>query len=422
MAPSKLLRPLVCALLALTLLTPACFVSPAPDLRGWTCAQDRECPSSFFCIRGSCRPRCTEDADCQSALKERCSTVENDDPNRYCIPPCFAGSTQNCYTGPSGTNGVGTCQAGTQTCTPQLEWGPCVGETLPKAEVCGTQKDENCNGQADEGCSCKPNTTQECYSGRAGTKGIGACKAGTQTCDGNGQWGPCKNEVTPQSKEVCNGQDDDCNGQVDENIAEIDKPCTVPNAKGRCAQGISECQGGSLRCRQTKLPVSESCNNEDDDCDGKVDNNQGNSDFSVTRTCYNGTSGCRWDASLKQYRCTAPCRIGANKCLPQQGAWSQACDGEVVPKTEECNNIDDDCNGTIDDNIAGIGKTCDTGKKGICQEGKQQCENGQLICKQQRLPSSPDLCDGKDDDCDGQSDEGPNACPTGQSCSQGKCS
>ncbi len=61
---------------------------------------------------------------------------------------------------------------------------------------------------------CCPGRTRTCYSGPAGTAGVGVCKAGTQTCRSDGTWGACKGQVTP-STETCNGRDDDCDGNVD---------------------------------------------------------------------------------------------------------------------------------------------------------------------------------------------------------------
>jgi len=69
-----------------------------------------------------------------------------------CPAVCTAGQTKPCpYTGPAGTENVGECKAGTQTCV-NGQWGACVGEVLPQAEICGNDKDENCDGQKDEGC------------------------------------------------------------------------------------------------------------------------------------------------------------------------------------------------------------------------------------------------------------------------------
>lgn len=63
---------------------------------------------------------------------------------------------------------------------------------------------------------CTPAETQPCYSGAVGTKDVGLCKGGTQTCNADGtDWGSCDGEVTPASKEVCANQDDeDCDGSA----------------------------------------------------------------------------------------------------------------------------------------------------------------------------------------------------------------
>ncbi|WP_437991007.1 hypothetical protein [Sorangium sp. So ce145] len=60
---------------------------------------------------------------------------------------CVPGSIVACYSGPEGTNGVGRCTAGTQTCRPDgFGYGPCTGEITPAAELCATPQDESCDG------------------------------------------------------------------------------------------------------------------------------------------------------------------------------------------------------------------------------------------------------------------------------------
>jgi hypothetical protein len=58
---------------------------------------------------------------------------------------------QPCYTGPAGTQGVGACHGGTQSClgTP----GVCNGEVLPaKYENCFNDIDDDCDGVVNNGC------------------------------------------------------------------------------------------------------------------------------------------------------------------------------------------------------------------------------------------------------------------------------
>jgi uncharacterized protein (AIM24 family) len=56
---------------------------------------------------------------------------------------------QPCYDGPPGTEGVGICKAGAQTCAADgMAWGACAGEVVPQTENCATPLDENCDGMA----------------------------------------------------------------------------------------------------------------------------------------------------------------------------------------------------------------------------------------------------------------------------------
>lgn len=60
---------------------------------------------------------------------------------------CTPGAQEACYSGPPGTEGVGTCVAGIATCNDRgTAFGPCVGEVLPGAEPCGSSADEDCDG------------------------------------------------------------------------------------------------------------------------------------------------------------------------------------------------------------------------------------------------------------------------------------
>ncbi len=60
---------------------------------------------------------------------------------------CFPGDQRDCYTGPAGSEGVGICQSGTETCAMDgLTWGPCLGEVLPAEEQPAVMGDEACDG------------------------------------------------------------------------------------------------------------------------------------------------------------------------------------------------------------------------------------------------------------------------------------
>lgn len=84
--------------------------------------------------------------------QESCETPVDDDCDGSVddgvVNCCQLGESKSCYSGPTGTQGVGICTGGTQTCKGEgLGFGPCVGEVTPQAEQCATlTADENCNG------------------------------------------------------------------------------------------------------------------------------------------------------------------------------------------------------------------------------------------------------------------------------------
>jgi len=96
------------------------------------------------------------------------------------------------------------------------------------------------------------------------------------------------------------------------------------------------------------------------------------------------------------------CRAGTQSCTA--GVWS-ACIGQVVPSGEACNGQDDDCNGTADDNLPETTFTCGQGN---CQVSVPSCNLGLLgECVPNSSMAMPDdrSCNNMDDDCDGIVDQ-----------------
>ena len=74
------------------------------------------------------------------------------------------------------------------------------------------------------GCACSGKSAP-CYSSDFSTKGVGACKAGTQACSA-GFWKQCLGEVTP-TPEICDGKDNDCDGETDEGVKSTCGDCDL---------------------------------------------------------------------------------------------------------------------------------------------------------------------------------------------------
>ena len=70
--------------------------------------------------------------------------------------------------------------------------------------------------------------------------------------------------------ESCNGQDDNCDGQIDEGLLPPSPSCAVTNAAGTC-QAAWLCLGAAGWVCPAQTPAPELCNGKDDDCQGGVD-------------------------------------------------------------------------------------------------------------------------------------------------------
>jgi hypothetical protein len=105
-----------------------------------------------------------------------------------------------------------------------------------------------------------PDEAVACYSGSEATRGVGICRDGVSYGDG-----VCAGEVTP-APEACNQEDDDCDGEVDEDFGS--SSCGV----GACRTSVQACVGGVVQeCSYTSPAPGDACNGIDDDCDGGVD-------------------------------------------------------------------------------------------------------------------------------------------------------
>jgi hypothetical protein len=105
-----------------------------------------------------------------------------------------------------GTENVGPCHGGMQSCTSAGSWGDCQNEVAPTGETCGDNIDNNCNGMTDEDID---------------QDGDGYTTCGGDCCDST----ECSNpaEVNPGAFEAPgDGVDNDCDGMIDNPAALCD--------------------------------------------------------------------------------------------------------------------------------------------------------------------------------------------------------
>ncbi len=361
------------------------------------------------------------DDDCDDSVDEEC--------------PCLPGTTAACFRGTAAQRGVGICADGSMTCMDGLEfgtWGPCEGDVVATDEICDADGvDESCDGAVNEGCDCSPgDPPAPCGSS------VGACRPGTQECV-DGRLAACMGGSGPVG-EVCNNVDDDCDGTVDEGIS---RACGTDT--GECSMGVERCVAGRFEaCVGGVRPGTEICNGLDDDCDGTADEMLTRACGSGVGTCRAGTQTCtdgswstctgetlptletcdnrdqdcdgRTDEGVSRAcgSSTGICRPGTETC--SAGAFG-ACTGGVGPGTEACDgSLDENCDGTVDEGCGcttGATRACGT-STGVCVAGTQTCDaSGNWAPCMGATGPTPEVCNMLDDDCDGMADEG-GVCPT----------
>ncbi len=244
----------------------------------------------------------------------------------------------------------------------------CVGG-VPKMELCDGL-DNDCDGTVDDvagaGAMCS-------------TSLLGVCAAGAVDCQlaGGSYLVDCY-PIVPPSPEVCDDLDNDCDGDTDEDDPEGGAACDTGQL-GACQAGILHCVDGSVTCVPSSSFQPEQCNGEDDDCDGMIDDGDPGGGLG----CFTGLDGVCGDG-------TTSCTDGAI-----------ACNQTEMASPEVCDDLDNDCNGLVDDGNPGGGAACSTGLLGVCEPGTMTCTGGQLDCEQD-VQASAEVCGNAiDENCDG---------------------
>ncbi len=322
---------------------------------------------------------CSEEV-CSNGLDDDCNGLVDD------LCACVPGERIPCFRGSPFHRGRGRCSDGWMACEGSFEfgtWGTCTGDTLEQTEVCdAAHLDEDCDGAPNEGCACNDDDPAvPCGNDE------GECTAGAQRCVG-GTLSACEGGAGP-SAETCDGLDEDCDGDVDEGLS---RSCGTD--VGACVMGLQTCSRGewSDECPGGTGPAAEVCEGAiDEDCDDVVDNGC---------ECISGaTRSCGTDVG--------ECVRGTETCNTS-GHWD-VCNGEITATAEQCNGVDDDCDGSTDEGcacIAGATRPCGT-DVGECVRGTETCSaTGQWGLCTGATSAATERCNRVDDDCDGSVDEG----------------
>lgn len=301
---------------------------------------------------------CNPTAEICNGKDDNCNNIVDD------MPP------QNCAI----TNSYGSCP-GTQTCAWTMGctgtgcYTACTGPQTPGPEQCDGI-DNNCDGVCDGFNAACSNVR---VPGGPASDNLGdpshnpipqnVCHPGQKNCPaqcgaGN-NFGACSGEVegcNPQQDvnvhcDLCNGLDDDCDNKIDEDFVPAD--CST-----NCGIGQTQCVNGQIVCNSMPAGNDTTCDGIDDDCDGQIDEDWV-CDPSPTCT---GPNCCK---------CGTGTTCEQTKCINGQ----PTCQASQPIDPEQCNCLDDDCDGTVDENT-----TCGNGGQCIQCQCAFQCSQGEFPC------------------------------------------
>jgi hypothetical protein len=281
--------------------------------------------------------------------------------------------------------------------------------------------DNNCDGEIDEGLirTYFPDLDLDAYGDESAA--IEDCERPPEYISRGGDCDDSDPAINPDAVEVCDELDNDCDGEIDgpdpvdpsvfyadedgDGFGTIDGTIEACSAPDGYTTDTSDCDDSNAYVNPYGI---ESCDGIDNDCNGSIDEDSAHDGLTWYRD-YDGDGF--GDPVITVESCAMPGGFVDN---------DEDCNdhnGSIHPDAEEyCNDIDDDCNGAVDEGFElstyyldadgdGYGDMLSTIVSCMALSGYAgvggDCDDGEYWAN----PGLAELCDDIDNDCDGVVDE-----------------
>ena len=375
-----------------------------------------------------------EDEDCNDdnslifpGAEERCDGIDND-----CDGDIDEGLSGTYYVDEDG-DGYGDMTAPIQACEQPsgtiADGSDCNdndADIHPEADEICDEVDNDCDGEIDEGDATDASTWYADVDGDgfgSWETQINACEAPTGHVSDSNDCDDGNDAIYPEATEVCDEVDNDCDGDIDEEDA-ADVITWYADADGdgygdgdTTAESCdritgyvyddNDCDDNDATIFPTAIEV---CDEIDNDCDGDIDDED--SSVRGAPTWHADSDGDGWgDAAVSTSLCDQPSGYVVNDT-----DCDDADDSTHPGASEICDDVDNDCDGVIDEGVESIWYVdADADGYGDSSTALSDCEapsgyvDNRSDCDdadEDIYPGATEVCDETDNDCDGVVDEG----------------